>query len=146
MRSSAINKCNSYTFNFPNHYKIGSFKYEGVYEKLLKFCGGEDDRDFVGMNTVALHNQFIFDSKFEGGNLDLVVKLFDKNNYYMCYLRPDSNSNGNTHWFYFSVSNRYKDQMITLNINNMTKLNGLFEQGFKPSVFSLQKYNHKKIK
>lgn len=30
-------KCNSYTFTFPKHHKIGNFKYEGAFEKLLKF-------------------------------------------------------------------------------------------------------------
>ena len=68
---------NSYTFSFPSHYKIGSFKYEGAFEKLLKFCSNEDDRDFVGMSPIIINPPFKFDSKFESGNLDLVIKLHE---------------------------------------------------------------------
>jgi hypothetical protein len=139
-------KWNSYTFSFPSHYKIGNYKYEGAFEKLLKFWSEEDDREFTGMNPILMNSHFSFDSKFEGGNLDLVVKSFDKENYYQWFVRPDSNSNGNTHWFYFSVTNRYKEQTITLNIANLTKFTSLYEQGFRPSWFSYQKYNHKKTK
>ena len=95
------------------------------------------------MNPILINSDFSFDSKFEGGNLDLVLKHYDKKNYYECYLRPDSNSNGNTHWFYFSVTNRYKHQVITINIANISKFTSLYNQGFRPSVFSLQKYNSK---
>lgn len=97
------------------------------------------------MNPIIINNQFSFDSKFEGGNLDLVVKATDRDNYFNLFLRPDSNSNGNTHWFYFSVTNIYKDQVITLNLANLTKHTSLYNQGFRPSVFSFQKYNNKKV-
>lgn len=146
MKNLATNKCNSYTFTFPNHHKIGNFKYEGAFEKLLKFWSEEDEREFIGMNPILMNNYFSFDSKFESGNLDLVVRQSNTTNSFQCFLRPDSNSNGNTHWFYFSVTNRYKYQKIVLNIANLTKYTSLYNQGFKPSIFSHQKYNHKKTK
>lgn len=47
-----------------------------------------------------------FDSFFEGGNLDKVVKLNDFN--YDLYLRPDTNTNGYCNWFYFKVTFNHK--------------------------------------
>lgn len=44
----------------------------------------------------------IFDSFFEGGNLDRVVKLNDF--HYDLYLRPDTNTNGYCNWYYFKVN------------------------------------------
>ena len=78
MHEEFSNKHNSYSFSFPNHHKISNFKYEGAFEKLLKFWSQEDERDFVGMNPSLISNPYRFDSKFESGNLDLVVKLYDK--------------------------------------------------------------------
>lgn len=58
-------------------------------------------------------------------------------------MRPDTNSNGNLHWFYFSITKAKCGQTITINIPNFTKYTSLFEQGLKPSVFSWQKYKNK---
>lgn len=44
-----------------------------------------------------------FDSFFEGGNLDMAVKLSDLE--YDLYMRPDTNSKGHQSWFYFKVAN-----------------------------------------
>lgn len=135
----------TYGFSFPSNYRIGSFKYEGVFEKLLKFCGNEETREFVGMNPKLDEPVYVFDSKFESGNLDLAVKLADRDNYYKLFLRPDTNSNGHIHWFYFSISGAKKGETATLNIANFTKYTSLFEQGFRPSVFSLEKFTSRKV-
>ena len=97
------------------------------------------------MNPKLLPNALTFDSKFESGNLDLVMKPADREDYYFLFMRPDSNSNGNLHWFYFSLKNGQFGKTITLNIANFTKYTSLFEQGFQPSVFSLKKYQAKKV-
>ena len=95
----------AYSYTFPQHYKLGSYSYEGAYSKLSRFCDNDEWRDFVGMNPKASQDEVIFDSKFESGNLDLVIKSSEKENYYNWFMRADSNSGGHLHWFYFSVNN-----------------------------------------
>ena len=66
-----------------------------------------------------------FDADFESANLDQVrlrnPTTFD------CFMRNDSNGNGNLQWFYFRVTNT-KEFMGTIRINivNFTKGNSLF--------------------
>ncbi|KRX08300.1 hypothetical protein PPERSA_01761 [Pseudocohnilembus persalinus] len=63
---------------------------------------------FQGMNPKFKDNkQYLqFDSKFEGGNLDLAIKI---NSYeYELFMRSDSNTKGHTHWFNFKVSYQKK--------------------------------------
>ena len=60
----------------------------------------------------------MFDSFFESGNLDLVVK--QKDNEYDLYMRSDSNTRGHHQWFYFSVSNS-NPVTAKFNILNFTK-------------------------
>ena len=135
----------AYPFNFPNHYKIGQFKYEGPFAKLARFSDNDWEREFTGMNPKLKDQKLIFNSTFESGNLDLVLKPWDKDNYYTCFIRPDTNSNGNLHWFYFSISGATNGQKITLNVANFTKYTSLFQQGLKPSIFSWQKYKSSNI-
>ena len=141
------NKTNSfgYQFTFPSHYKISQFKYEGAYEKLARFWDFNSNQEFVGMNPKLDCESLVFDSQFEWGNIDLVLKSGDRDNYYYWYIRPDTNSNGHLHWFYFSVTKAKVGQTVTLNIPNFTKYTSLFEQGLKPSVFSWQKYKNRKV-
>ena len=97
------------------------------------------------MNPNITKEALVFDSKFESGNLDMVMKPALRSNYYYLYMRPDANSNGHLHWFYFSISGCPNGQTITLNLSNFTKYTRLFEQGLKPSVFSWQKYKNRQI-
>ena len=64
-------------------------------------------------------NDLVFDSNFEGGNLDQVIKT--SANKYSLFLRTDSNSNTHTLWFFFSMSNTSKNQEITFSFENITK-------------------------
>ena len=77
-----------------------------------------------------------FDSNFESGNLDLVVKksTFE----YDLFMRSDSNSGRHHHWFYFSVKNKTKG-LIKFNILNFTKPHSLFSQGMRICIFSKSK-------
>jgi hypothetical protein len=54
------------------------------------------------MNPKMNHN-LIFESNFEGGNLDCVVKINDFE--YDLYMRVDSNTRGHLNWFNFTVKN-----------------------------------------
>ena len=59
---------------------------------------GEDGRR---LNLDKTRNQIDFDSAFEGGNLDMAVRV--KPNEYDLFLRCDTNTRGHTAWFYFKV-------------------------------------------
>ena len=50
-----------------------------------------------------LTDELIFDSNFESGNLDLVLKK--KEGEYDLFMRVDTNTKGHHQWFYFSVVN-----------------------------------------
>jgi hypothetical protein len=43
----------------------------------------------------------IFDSNFESGNLDMAIKVGEKE--YDLYMRVDTNTRGHHQWFHFSV-------------------------------------------
>jgi hypothetical protein len=43
----------------------------------------------------------LFDSFFEGGNLDCVMKVGERE--YDCFMRVDSNTSGHLQWFNFKV-------------------------------------------
>ena len=48
-------------------------------------------------------SELVFDSKFESGNLDRVVKIGELE--YDLYMRPDANTRGHNQWYYFSIEN-----------------------------------------
>lgn len=80
-----------------------------------------------------------FDADFESANLDQVrlrnATTFD------CFMRNDTNGNGNLQWFYFRITNS-KDFSGTIRINivNFTKGNSLFHHVSRISSHSsLQK-------
>ena len=79
---------------------------------------------------------FIFDSNFESGNLDLVVRV--KEGEYDLYMKPDSNTRGHHQWFYFSIQTQ-TSRHIKLNIVNFTKRNSLYTNGIRVSIFSEKK-------
>jgi hypothetical protein len=66
----------------------------------------EPPREFSGMNprlfqSNQIESELIFDSNFESGNLDMVLKKKDLE--YDLYMRVDTNTRGHHQWFYFSV-------------------------------------------
>jgi hypothetical protein len=63
----------------------------------------EKQRVFTGMNPKLVKKEELrFDSTFESGNLDMVVKT--KPWEYDLYMRVDTNTRGHHQWFYFSIS------------------------------------------
>ncbi|CAG9326951.1 unnamed protein product [Blepharisma stoltei] len=75
----------------------------------------------------------IFDSKFESGNLDKVIKLSDFE--YKLFIRSDTETSRHNHWYYFSVKN-FRPITVTFRIENMLKRDPLYRAGMKPLVWS----------
>ena len=59
-------------------------------------------RAFNGMAPDMEWDELHFNSNFENGNLDMVVRTAD--NTYDLFLRADSNTRGHFGWFHFEVS------------------------------------------
>jgi len=76
---------------------------------------------------------FTFNSKFESGNLDLVVE--NSKFEFDLFIRSDTNSSRSHSWFYFSISNRIKGN-ITLNIQNLLKQDSFYAKGMRICIFS----------
>ena len=76
----------------------------------------------------------IFESRFESGNLALAAKQSPTE--YNLLLQNDTNSKGNTQWFYFKVSNTVAGEVVRFNILNLGKGGSLFCCGMKVLVLS----------
>ena len=122
------NSHNSYPFDF-------SDKSLAAYNFLNKNKATQVEP--MGMLKEAPPNSLIFDSKFEGGNLDQVVMTGPYE--YDLYMRPDTNTGTHMHWFYFSVTGFSSAQTIKFNIINFSRSSPLFKAGMKPKAFSLLK-------
>jgi hypothetical protein len=90
-----------------------------------------------GMTKEAPSASLIFDSKFEGGNLDQVVMLSPTE--YDLYMKPDTNTGTHMHWFYFSVYGFKGQSTVRFNIVNFSRTSPLFKAGMRPKAFSLLK-------
>ena len=82
----------------------------------------EDPPPFEGMWPSMKHS-LIFDSDFESGNLDMVVRRNELE--YDLYMRVDTNTRGNHQWFFFSAESK-TDKNIWINIVNFTKSTSLY--------------------
>lgn len=85
-------------------------------------------RLFTGMNP-KYPGSIIFDSLFEGGNLDTVIEVapleFD------LFMRVDSNTKGHFSWYNFKVKG---SGTIKINIVNFTKAKSLYNRGMCPYI------------
>jgi hypothetical protein len=79
-------------------------------------------------------NTLKFNSSFESGNLSKAVKVNE--NEYDLYLEYDTETQGYTQWFYFSVKSYKAKHTVKFNILNMSKPNSLFTKGLQPLYFS----------
>lgn len=93
----------------------------------------QDQRPFVGMSAATAQHALVFDSQFEGGNLDKVVQVGPAQ--YDLYMRVDANTRGYHQWYYFSVTASTPAE-VTFNIVNFTKNESLYSQGMLPVVYS----------
>ena len=76
----------------------------------------------------------IFESRFESGNLLAAIKISD--NEYDLILQNDINTNGNTQWYFFRVSNTTPGLKVKFNMINMAKPDSLYNYGMKILSFS----------
>lgn len=60
-----------------------------------------------------------FDSNFESGNLDSVYVIKDSEYNMLC--KVDTNTRGNTYWFYFKVLNWVPKSQATFNLLNVAR-------------------------
>lgn len=84
-----------------------------------------------------------FDSMFESGNLDCVMKISEDE--YDLYMRPDTNTKGYLQWFNFKVKNAKRRMVYKFNICNFQKHRSLYNRGMKPFVYSEKTMQYKKI-
>jgi len=78
-----------------------------------------------------------FNSSFESGNLRKAVKLGEDE--YNLILENDTNTQGNTQWYYFSVTNYKAGHTVKFSIINLLKFESLYNKGLKPLVYSTKK-------
>ena len=79
------------------------------------------DRDLATVLPEDINQKHIlrFDQNFEGGNLDSAY--IHNPNEYNLLLKVDSNTKGNTYWFYYGIQNFKVGQRYTFNIYNFTR-------------------------
>ena len=79
----------------------------------------------------GLEEELKFDSMFESGNLDMVIKT--KPTTYDLYMRVDTNTRGHHQWFYFSVEvpESMMKKSITFRVVNFTKPHSLYTSGMR---------------
>ena len=80
-----------------------------------------------------LNSRIKFNSTFESGNLDVVVKSSESE--YDLYMRVDGNTKGHTSWYNFEITGMKKAEIIQLNICNFSKSRTLYERGMKPYIW-----------
>lgn len=94
----------------------------------------DTDRDVMP----AMHDGLSFESRFESGNLWKAVRVGEFE--YNLLLRPDIGS-GVTLWFYFLVRKMARDVPYVFNVINLYKEKSLFNQGFRPLMWSEREYD-----
>jgi hypothetical protein len=77
-----------------------------------------------------------FSSKFESGNLKKAIKINE--NEYRLLLEYDTETQGYTQWYYFSVKPYKPNHKVRFNITNLIKFESLYNDGMKPLTFSLK--------
>ena len=129
---------NTYEFSFPKFYGLASAKafYDSVFEDMMDGEAPIRDemREFNGMNPDIDANELHFNSNFENGNLDMVVKTGESS--YDLFLRVDTNTRGHFNWFHFEVSNTRKSKTVQFNIINMSKKDSLYDHGMQINYWS----------
>ncbi|EAR84877.2 zinc carboxypeptidase family protein (macronuclear) [Tetrahymena thermophila SB210] len=97
----------------------------------------EQQQNTESLNKLKYKHTLRMDSSFESGNLFAAYQIGPKE--YDLVLQNDTNSKGNTQWFFFSVQGTQKNQIVRFNIVNLMKNDSLFNYGMRPVVFSKKK-------
>ena len=127
-------------FENPEIESEGTLVFQSVQATSLKemqqyisyLLGQQPLPDFINEETNL--TQLQFDSYFESGNLHKVYELFSDE--YNLFMSGDTNTKGQTRWFYFSIKNVKQGQTIRFNICNFHKPIQLFRKGMKPMFYS----------
>ena len=130
-----LNAENSYPFKFPDPNSIlaelqrqsAAKEYIYIYYIYRKL----NDRK-AGMMSDYPATEINFNSYFESGNLDMVVKNTDTD--FDLYMRVDTNTRGHHQWFYFRVENGERVGHAKFNIVNFTKRDALYSQGMRIAI------------
>jgi len=130
---------NTYEFNFPKFYGIASAKafYDSFFAEehgLLDEEKPDDMRAFSGMAPDIEWDELHFNSSFENGNLDMVVRTGEHT--YDLFLRADTNTRGHFGWFHFEVSHTHRNRTCHFNIVNMSKTESLHNYGMQVNYWS----------
>jgi hypothetical protein len=90
-------------------------------------------RPFYGMNPNINNDaqELLFDSDYEGGNLDAVLLSPKKEKEYDLYIRVDSNTRGHCNYYCFKVKNK-NPGTYRFNIANLSMKKTLYERGMRP--------------
>lgn len=120
--------------------------YYSWYDKAFKFpyehIKAPNDMKFTNRPFCGQHweaegeEELQFDSFFEGGNLDCVMRVGERE--YDCFMRVDSNTAGHLHWFDFKVKGWKRLLKYKINICNFQKGRCLYARGMKPYLRSVK--------
>lgn len=79
-----------------------------------------------------------FESRFESGNLNRASRVSEDE--YNLTLEFDFHTKGHTQWYYFSACPYKVPHVVRFNLNNLVKLDSLYNEGLKPCVYSLKEH------
>jgi hypothetical protein len=137
----------TYDFVFPKFYGLASAKAfydsffaeeQGILDENGNGVGDQpcrdDMREFAGMAPDVEWDEMYFNSNFENGNLDVVVRTGE--NTYDLFLRADTNTRGHFGWFHFEVGRTRRGRTVHFNIVNMSKIDSLYNHGMMINFWS----------
>ncbi|KAG6617213.1 putative metalloprotease family M14B [Phytophthora cinnamomi] len=116
-------------------------------EVLARLHVYEYNQPDIFRNSSAPDDTLIFDSLFEGGNLQRAERIFRKTpktgsathtpqQEYEMLIHPDIKNGAYRQWFYFEVRNGRPGIIYRFALVNLAKSGALFGQGLQPVIYS----------
>lgn len=110
----------------------GGGKHEGGHAVMR---GNAELHEVPAAQPPRPRGELVFRSDFESGNLGKVDEVVSQSEYDL-QIQPDTHNHRYRVWFYFSVSNARRKQIVVLNITNFSKGKSLYRDGMTPLVRS----------